>query len=165
MEQSITLSTLIQMGVIFIAFWGFVKVVKEVIKSITDRHDKEQGWDEVKEEVKQLVDNAKTDKKQVYEEIARNVQAERDKIYDRYDSKLTEMEDTINSNHADTEAKFQQVYSELMILTNCMQAVLDGLKQLNCNGKVTTESENLNEYLSKRAHPLAEQNIKKGELI
>lgn len=157
MDQTITFSTLVYMGGLIIGFWGFVRVVKEIIKFINDRHDKEQGWDGLKEEVKQLVDESKRNKEQIYDTIAQNVQAERDKIYDRYDLKLNEMEETINDNHADTEAKFQQVYSELMVLTSCMQAVLDGLKQLNCNGRVTTESEKLNDYMSKRAHNCSEE--------
>lgn len=91
MEQTITLSTLIQMGLIIMGFWGFVKIVKEIVKNITDRHDREQKWDEIAK-------NAEKDKQRVLEEIAKNVQAERDKIYDRYDDKLAEMEHKIEVN-------------------------------------------------------------------
>lgn len=125
-----TWDNLIQIAVVLMACWGFYKVIKEMVEEVTKRHDKEQKWSDWEE----------------------NLQKERDKIYDRYDSKLTEIEDHINSNHADTEAKLQETRSELFILTECMSAVLDGLKQLNCNGNVTEAKNNLDAYLIKRAH-------------
>lgn len=130
MDQTVTLSTLIQMGVLIMGMWGFYKVVKEIVSGITARHDKEQKWDE----------------------MVQNVQEERDKIYVRYDAKLEEMEKQISTNHADTEAKLQQVRSELLILTDCMAAVLDGLHQQGANGKVTEASEKLQQYMRDRAH-------------
>ncbi|MBR2654694.1 MAG: hypothetical protein IKD59_09120 [Lachnospiraceae bacterium] len=130
MDQTISLSTLIQMGVIIMGLWGFFKVVKEFIKDITTRHDREQKWDE----------------------MVQNVQEERDKIYERYDNKLGEMETKIDDNHADTEVKLQEVRSELLILTDCMAAVLDGLHQQGCNGKVSEARENLDQYMRNRAH-------------
>lgn len=145
MDQAVTISTLIQMGVVIMGLWGFYKVVKEIVKSINDRHDKEQRWDDIAQRVEE-------DHKRVYEEIAKNVQAERDKIYARYDLKLADMEDRIETNHADTQAKFQQVYAELHIMTDCMAAVLDGLKQQGCNGEVTKQREKLAQYIRDRAH-------------
>lgn len=130
MEQTITLSALIQMGLIIMGFWGFVKIVKEIVKSITDRHDREQKWDK----------------------MVQNVQEERDKIYKKYDTKLAEMEEKIDGNYADTGAKFQQIYAELEMLTDCMAAVLDGLHQLNCNGAVTNQREALDKFMRKKAH-------------
>lgn len=130
MDQTITLSTLIQMGVIIMGLWGFFKVVKEFIKDITARHDREQKWDE----------------------MVQDVQDERDKIYERYDSKLAEMESKIDDNHSDTEAKLQEVRAELLIITDCMAAVLDGLHQQGCNGKVSEARENLDQYMRNRAH-------------
>ena len=130
MDQTITLSTLIQMGVIIMGLWGFFKAVKEIVSQITSRHDREQKWDE----------------------MVQNVQSERDKIYERYDNKLAEMEEKIDGNHADTEAKLQEVRAELLILTDCMAAVLDGLHQQGCNGKVSEARENLAQYMRTRAH-------------
>lgn len=130
MDQTITLSTLIQMGVIIMGLWSFFKVVKEFIKDVTARHDREQKWDE----------------------MVQNVQEERDKIYERYDNKLGEMETKIDDNHADTEARLQEVRSELLVLTDCMAAVLDGLHQQGCNGKVSEAREHLDQYMRNRAH-------------
>ena len=82
----------------------------------------------------------------------KNLQSESEKIYERYDTKLEEIEKRIEDNHIETEAKIQQTQTELYILTQCMAAVLDGLKQMNCNGKVTEAQTILDEYLVKRAH-------------
>ena len=41
----------------------------------------------------------------------------------------------------------QELRSNMIILTETMRAVLDGLHQLNCNGKVTEASEKLDAYL------------------
>lgn len=126
----ITFDELINMAVIVMAVWGFYKIIMEIVEAIAKRHDKEQKWS-------------------AWEN---NLQKERDKIYDRYDAKLAEIEDKINNNHIDTEAKIQQTQTELFILTECMAAVLDGFKQLNCNGKVTEAKNNLDAYLMRRAH-------------
>lgn len=115
MEQTITLSTLIYMGMIIMGVWGFIKVVKEIVSNITARHDREQKWDEMED-------------------------------------KLKRMEEKIDANHADTEEKIKEVKTELHILTNCMAAVLDGLKQQGCNGEVTKASSELDEYMRSRAH-------------
>ena len=126
----ITLNEVVNVAVIIMAVWGFYKIIMEIVKAITDRHDKEQKWGDWEE----------------------NLQKERDKIYDRYDTKLSEMEQKIDENHADTESKIQQTRAELYILTECMAAVLDGLKQMGANGKVTEAKQTLDAYLIKRAH-------------
>lgn len=137
MDQTITLSTLIQMGVIIMGLWGFFKVVKELVQSITTRHDREQKWDSMSE---------------MEERLVKNIQDERDKIYEKYDGKLEEMESKLDGNHADTEAKLQEVRAELLIITDCMAAVLDGLHQQGCNGKVSEAREHLDQYMRNRAH-------------
>lgn len=126
----VTLDELVRFAVILMACWGFYKIVMEIVQAITERHDKEQKWDE-------------------YE---KNLQEERDKIYEKYDAKLVELEQKIDLNHADTESKIQQTQADLYIITECMAAVLDGLKQLNCNGKVTEAKQTLDAYLIKRAY-------------
>ena len=126
----ISLDEIVHIAVIIMAVWGFYKIVMEIVQAITERHDKEQKWDE-------------------YE---KNLKEERDKIYEKYDAKLIELEQKIDLNHADTEAKIQQTQADLYIITECMAAVLDGLKQLNCNGKVTEAKQTLDAYLIKRAY-------------
>ena len=70
MQTEITLKALLQCGVIIMGCWGFYKVIMEIVRNITDRHDREKKWDE-------------------YE---KNLQSERDKIYEKYDAKLIELE-------------------------------------------------------------------------
>jgi len=46
MNQTITLQTLVEIGAIIMGAWGFYKVIMEIVKSITARHDREKSWDE-----------------------------------------------------------------------------------------------------------------------
>ena len=95
----------------------------KIVGKITAKHDRAKKWDEMAE-----------------------------KVYQKYDTKFNDIEKRIEDNHIETEAKVQQIQAELFILTQCMSAVLDGLKQMNCNGKVTEAQKLLDEYLIKRAH-------------
>lgn len=124
---------IITLATLFIIYEVWDKGSKLIAK-ITAEHDRMKKWDTM-EEV-----------------LMKNLQAERDKIYARYDVKLEEIEGRIEDNHIESEAKIQQTQTELFILTQCMSAVLDGLKQLNCNGKVTEAQQLLDDYLVKRAH-------------
>ncbi len=45
MDQTITLQALLQCGAIIMGIWGFYKIIMEIIKTITARHDREQAWD------------------------------------------------------------------------------------------------------------------------
>jgi len=132
MQTQITIEALLQCGAIIMAIFGSYKVVMEIVKAITDRHDKEKEW-------------TKT---------AENLEKGRQEIIKRYDAKLAEMEERIDENHCDTEAKIQELRSEMLMLTKCMSAVLDGLKQLNCNGAVSEAKKNLDEFLMSRAYDM-----------
>ena len=132
----------------FIIFVAFLFLIYEVwdkgsklIAKINAEHDRVKRWDNMEK---------------IWTE---NLQAERDKIYARYDvklenqdKKLEEIEQSIEEYKTETEAKIQQTQTELFILTQCMAAVLDGLKQMNCNGKVTEAQTLLDDYLVKKAH-------------
>lgn len=134
MEQAITLNLILQILGVIAAAWVGVKAICEIVRAINKQHDRTQKWDDMESK------------------MLENVQKERDKIYQRYDTKLAEMEEKIENNHCDTGAKFQEVKSELFILTECMAAVLSGLKEQGCNGPVTDAKDMLDEYLRKRAH-------------
>ena len=132
MEQTISIQALMQLGTYLIGAWGLYKVIVEIVKAITERHDKEKEWSKTKEDLERG----------------------RQEIMQKYDAKLAEMEGKIDENHCDTEAKIQELRSEMLILTRCMSAVLDGLKQLNCNGEVSKAKKNLDEFLMSRAYDL-----------
>lgn len=51
MEQTITLQALVQCGAIIVGVWGFYKIIMEIIKAITDRHDKEKAWDKAVKDI------------------------------------------------------------------------------------------------------------------
>jgi arginine decarboxylase-like protein len=138
------LSELEHVAVIVMAVWGFWKVITEIVKNINARHDKEQRWDD-------MVTKSEEEKERIYAEIAKNVQIERDKIYDRYDGKLVELEQKIDATHADTEAKLQEIAAMITVLTRGQLAALDGLKQQGCNGAVTQAKKELDEFLMNRA--------------
>lgn len=125
MNQTITLDLLIQFGLVIMGLWTFYKVVSEVIEAVNKRHDKEQEWDS----------------------YAENLEKEREKIYEKYDGRLKEIETKIEENHVETEAKNQEIKAEIMILTKSVSAILDGLIQQGCNGAVTEAKENLDEFL------------------
>ena len=134
MDQAITLSLILQIVAVVVAVWGGIKAVTEIVKAINKQHDRAQKWDGLEEKMLQ------------------NLQVERDKIYVRYDSKLEEMEKRIEENHDDIVAQNKELKDELYILTECMAAVLSGLREQGCNGPVSEASDMLNEYLRKRAH-------------
>lgn len=130
MQTQITLQALLQCGAIIMGIWGFYKVIMEIVKNITDRHDKEKKWDQ-------------------YE---KNLQEERDKIYEKYDNSLEVLQKRIDENHADTEAKIQELKAEMLIQLECIQAILQGMEQLKCNGPVTEAKENLDKHLREKAY-------------
>lgn len=61
-------------------------------------------------------------------------------------------EKTMENCQTDIDAKLQQLQAEQCMLTYCMMAVLDGLHQQGCNGKVTEAREKLDKYLNKTVH-------------
>ena len=130
MDQTITLQALVQLGAVIVALWGAYKVIMEVVKAINDRHDREKKWDET----------------------AREIQEERVKIVERYDKRLAEIEERIEENHCDTEAKIQELKADMFILTKSLSATLDGLKQLGANGAVTEAKKDLDSFLMGKAY-------------
>ena len=51
MNETITFQALLQCGAIIMGAWGFYKVIMEIAKSITARHDKEQAWDKAVKDI------------------------------------------------------------------------------------------------------------------
>ena len=51
MDQTITVQALIQLGAIIMGAWGFYKVIMEIVRNITARHDREQAWDKAVEDI------------------------------------------------------------------------------------------------------------------
>ena len=140
-ETVIILNDLVKFAVIIMSIWGFVKIVMEIIHAIVERSSKEKKWDSYEETIRK-------ERKEITDRYDKELKDLRDEFKESY----TDLQKQIDDNHTDTEAKIQEVRAELYILTECMQGVLDGLHQLNCNGKVTEAQEKLDSYLNKRAH-------------
>ena len=51
MDQTITIQALVQTGALIMGLWGFYKVIMEIIKAITARHDKEAAWDKAVKDI------------------------------------------------------------------------------------------------------------------
>ena len=117
---------------LFVCYEAYDKLSK-IIARITAEHDRMKKWDEMEDK------------------LLKNIQDERDKIYENYDKQLGEIRQEIETNHTDTEAKLQELLSMVMILTKGQVAALDGLKQQGCNGKVTQAKQELDEFLMSKA--------------
>ncbi len=60
----------------------------------------------------------------------------------------------LKQNKQDEDIK--EIKSELCMHAYVLLAVLDGLKQLNCNGKVTEAQDKLSKHINKQAHDVGE---------
>ncbi len=61
--------------------------------------------------------------------------------YDSYDKEIKEVKDEI-----------QALKDEQCMQTYVLEAVLDGLHQLGCNGKTSEASEKLSKFINQKAH-------------
>ena len=128
--EAITFDDLIRVAVIIMAMWAFYKVVTEIIKAITERHDREQKWDDT----------------------ANDLRKERQEDVCQYNRQLSEIRNQQDEIRTDFEAKVQEIKAEQYIIVECLRAVLDGLHQQGCNGKVSEAINTLDDYLMERAH-------------
>lgn len=139
MDAATYIQALVTTGGAIMGVWGFIKVMKDIKKSNDEEVERRKKWDNAAKIIEENKDKWDKGLVDIYEE--------RNKIVEKYDARLDELEKNIDKNHTETESKIQEVQSEMLILTECMRAVLDGLHQLNCNGKVTEASEKLDNYL------------------
>ena len=68
--------------------------------------------------------------------------------------KWNDTEKKLEELNTDLSGKIQEIKAEQCMLTYCMLATLDGLKQLGANGKVTEARAELDKFLNKQAHDL-----------
>lgn len=87
--------------------------------------------------------------------------------WESYDTKIKELNDKVDAIKGDMDgkveelqtdiyAKLQSVQAEQCMQTYVLQAVLSGLKQLNCNGPVTEASDKLSKYINQKAHEVVD---------
>ena len=70
--------------------------------------------------------------------------------WDSYDRKI----DDVNERIDDVNERMDKFAKEQCMQTYVLEAVLDGLHQLGCNGKTTEASEKLAKFINKQAHGL-----------
>ena len=71
---------------------------------------------------------------------------------EQYNKKLSDILNQQEEIRTDFEAKVQELKAEQLIIVECLRAVLDGLHQQGCNGKVSEAINTLDDYLIERAH-------------
>jgi len=75
----VTINELVKFAIIIMSVWGFIKIVMEIVKAITSRHDREQEWD--------------------------NGTKERKQITEQFNNRLDVLEKKVNDNYEDTKAE------------------------------------------------------------
>ena len=150
----ISLSFIIQVGLMLMGLYAFYKVIREIIQRITARHDREQKWDEYAKNLDAERDKIYEKYDALLEEIRKEIndneeeaQKERDKIKEAYNEQLVGIENKIEYNHIEMDGKTQELKADILMLTKSTAAILDGLTQLKCNGPVTEARKSLNSYL------------------
>lgn len=128
--ETVTFDDLIRIAIVITAIWAFCKVVTEIVKAITARHDREQKWDATAEDIRK----------------------ERQDDMEQFNKKLTDISKRQDEIQADFEKKVHELQSEQRIIVECLRAVLDGLHQQGCNGKVSEAIQCLDDYLIDKAH-------------
>lgn len=143
----LTFELIIKALAVFIVVWFVIKNYLEVKNNAKIQIVREEGWDYAAKIIKE--------KEKEWNDGLSDVENVRNQIVKRYDERLddlkTDLENKIDDNYTDTNAKIQEIQSEIFILTECMRAVLDGLHQQGCNGEVTKTREKLDSYLVRKA--------------
>ena len=69
-----------------------------------------------------------------------------------YDSQIKELNDKVVEKNNEVKEQIKTLKSEQYMQTRVLLAVLDGLHQQGCNGKVTGAIEELTDFLNKNSH-------------
>lgn len=116
------------MGLVAIA--GGIAIIVNLINKLNANHDRWQKYDNYDNRINELSSKITELEKKNNEEL------------EKFENKI----------QTDIDSKFQQISKELCLLSYCVGATLDGLKQLNCNGKVSEAKEKMDKHLNQQAH-------------
>lgn len=141
---NLTFSYFLQGLAVLIILFEIYKKIKE----IKDKSDEAHEWDMRVKNVVEAVEK----KEKLWDEGLSDIDGMRERLSREFNRRLDDIEDKIQENHADTEAKVQEIRAEQMFQMELFKTVLEGLGQLGANGPVTTMSEKLDDYLNKKAH-------------
>lgn len=141
---NLTFSYFLQGIAVLIILFEIYKKVKEVKKESDENHEWEMR-------VKKVVESVEK-KEKLWDEGLSDIDGMRERLSREFNRRLDDIEDKIQENHTDTEAKVQEIRAEQMFQMELFKTVLEGLGQLGANGPVTTMSEKLDNYLNQKAH-------------
>ena len=122
----ISIQSLIYIACAITGIWGFIKIIMEIVKSITARHDRERGWDKAVEDINKG----------------------RIAITEEFNQRLNILDTKIDENHTETEAKMQELTALVIMITKSIKAVLDGQIEQGLNGEVKKQRDELDTYLT-----------------
>ena len=81
------------------------------------------------------------DREQSWDEAVKKIADEREEFGKQYNTRLDKIENEI-----------KEVRQEQGLIMGTLQAVLDGMIQLKCNGQVTKQKQKVDDYLNNKAH-------------
>lgn len=125
-SQAITFEALVQSAALIIGIWGFYNVIMQIIKNITDRHDKEKAWDNAVEETKK----------------------ERELLAKTFNIRLDDITKMIEDNQMESDSKIQELTSIVIMLTKSVKAILDGQVEQGLNGTVKKQRDEVDNFLT-----------------
>lgn len=126
MDSTITFQALVQSAALIVGVWGFYKVIMEIVRNITERHDKEKAWDEA----------------------VGNIKKEREQITNTFNERLNDMTKLIEGNQAETDSKMQELTAIVIMLTKSVKAILDGQVEQGLNGTVKKQRDEVDNFLT-----------------
>lgn len=141
---SISFQYVINAICVLVIIYEVYKKIKEIRKESNEQHEWEMR-------VKNAVETVEKKEKE-WDEALAGVKETRAILAKEFNKRLDDIEEKIESNHTETEAKIQEIKAEQEFSIEIFRVILDGLTQLNCNGQVTNMKERLDSYLNKAAH-------------
>ena len=138
--EDLTFDMLKNAALVLIMLYAFNEVICKIYTKVKARVKKEDKLESI--DVDQIKKDLHAYMDERYDDITR-----------KYDAELERIQVQINDNHDDTTAKFQEMMAELYLQTDCMEAVFEGLHQLDCNGPVTIAKDRLHKHIKDRAYP------------
>lgn len=148
MTEQINVQTIILLGVVIIGVWEFAKKIMEMLTAFGKQHDRAKKWDEMSVKIEEM--SKETDR--IRESIVTQFNGRLDEMNSNINERIDEIDNKIDEIHTDEEAKIQEINARMLIVTKSVSAILDGLKQLNCNGQVTKAKEELDAFLMEKAY-------------
>ena len=130
--MEVTFAHAMQALALIIVVWEVWKKLKEMKTESDAEHRRKESWDKAAKAIEE--------KEKIWDDAVADIRGERKFVIDRYDTKLLEMQ-------TDTDAKLQEIRSDIAILAEAIRAILEGQIEQGCNGPVKQAKEKLDHYL------------------